>query len=38
MENLNRVNDIISELEKQIEPLEEQSAIAQELLGTKETI
>ena len=35
MENLNRVNDIISELEKQIEPLEEQSAIAQDYLEQK---
>lgn len=35
MENLNRVNDIISELEKQVEPLAEQSAIAQDYLEQK---
>lgn len=35
MENLNRVNDIISELEKQIEPLAEESALAQDYLEQK---
>lgn len=34
-ENLNRVNDIVSELEDQLEPLAEQSALAQDYLEQK---
>lgn len=35
MDNLNRVNDIISELEGQLEPLADQSALAQDYLEQK---
>ena len=35
MDNLNRVNDIISELSKQLEPLEDESALAQDYLEQK---
>lgn len=34
-ENLNRVNDIVAELEDQLEPLAEQSALAQDYLEQK---
>lgn len=37
-QNLIRVNDILSELEKQIGPLEQQSAIAKEFLKKKEEL
>ena len=36
MENLNRVNDIISELETQLEPLAEESALAQDYQEQKQ--
>ena len=36
--NLLRVNDILSELEKQVEPLEKQSAVAKEYLSLKEQL
>lgn len=35
MDNLNRVNDIISELSKQLDPLENESALAQDYLEQK---
>ncbi len=35
MDNLNRVNDIISELAKQLEPLEDEQALAQDYLEQK---
>ncbi|MEQ6375296.1 chromosome segregation protein SMC [Bacillaceae bacterium S4-13-56] len=37
-ENLNRVEDIIYELEQQLEPLKEQAAIAKEYLDKKEVL
>lgn len=37
-ENLNRVNDILSELEGQVEPLKIQSSIAQDYLAQKENL
>lgn len=37
-DNLNRVNDIIFELEKQVEPLKEQASIAKEYVEKKESL